>query len=124
MSSASMPLTAEQRIAMRSDSAWLKMTPEQEDFIRSTQPGQVCCFYDDNILRVTEEQMSRAMETAFKAAASSAAKDLGLTGHVADFEIHCDPPELGQMFLRVTVTDDRGRKASAIGMIPDPRGGH
>lgn len=115
-----MKLTPKQVAAMNSDSPWLKTTPEQEKFIRECPKGHVITLYDDAFIQVTEDRMAAAMETAFKTAASSAAQQLGLTtGH--EFKIECDQPELGQAFLRVTVTDDCGRKASAIGIIPDPR---
>lgn len=122
MTADSIPLTAEQVSSLRSaESDWLKMTPEQEQFLLDLGPGQVCTFYGDQILKISGERMAKALEVAFKTACRAALEMLGSSSWES-VDLKCETPALGQMYLRVTATDDQGKKASAIGMIPDPRG--
>ncbi|MBE2211199.1 MAG: hypothetical protein IAE66_06290 [Xanthomonadaceae bacterium] len=117
----SMPLTPEQIACIDSpEGDWLKLTPEQEKFFRDTGPGMVCTIYDGQLLRLSGEHMASCMEVAFKTASKAALELLGepLTETV-NLKVHS--PEVGQAYLRVTATNDLGKSASAIGMIPDPR---
>lgn len=117
----SIPLTAEQASSLRAiEGDWLRLTRDQEEFFRATEQGQVCTVYGDVILRVSQEQVTAAMEVAFKTGCRAALEMLG-DSITEGVEITCDPPELGQTYLRVHVVDSLGKKASAIGLIPDPR---
>ncbi len=116
----SMPLTPSQRERMSSDSDWLQLTPEQERFIGDAEKGHACLFYGDDIIRAPGDLIAEALASAFKQATNAALGELRMSAN-ADFDVACDPPSPGQMFLRVTVTSETGANASAIGMIPDPR---
>lgn len=120
MSIQSMPLTAFQRERMSSDCEWVKLTSEQERFVRDSPQGHACLFYGDDIIRAPGDRIAEVLACAFKPAVNAAIAELGLAAN-SDFKIACEPPSPGQMFLRVTVTSDTGVSASAIGMIPDPR---
>lgn len=118
----SMPLTREQIATMTGQPVdWLMLTAEQEDFMRTNAPGDVFMFYGDAILKLHEDRLAQIMEVAFKAACQAALELLGMPLNES-VQIRCEAPAQGQTYLRVTATDDQGKQASAIGMIPDPRG--
>lgn len=117
----SISLTREQIQQMiHPTSDWMRLTPEQEEFIRATGTGEQCTFYGDEILRLSNRQLEAIYEVAFKQAAAAALKELGRNLE-EDIEVSIDSPEPGQLFVRVTVSDRTGKSASAIGMLPDPR---
>lgn len=99
---------------------WLALTPEQEDFIRSAGPDEACTFYGDVIIRMPKARLEAAHESAFKTAATAALELIGATADT-EVQVSIERPGLGQTYLRVTATDDTGKSATAIGMIPDPR---
>lgn len=114
-------LTRDQVASLRApEGDWLRMTPEQQHFIKSTPPGMTCFFFDEVIVRVSEAQLTAAMEVAFKTAANAALQLINSPQGV-QVQLSCKKPELGQTYLTVTATDDDGRTANGIGMIPDPR---
>lgn len=115
-------LTDRQRASMKTDNQWLKTTKEQERFIRACPEGQRVMLYDDAFIRLPEARVEAAMKAAFEAGANAAFQTLGITDRSHVESIDCDPPTLGQTYLRVTVRSTNGRETSAIGMIPDPRG--
>lgn len=117
----SIALTAEQVDALSNpDAGFMALTPEQHELIKTAAPDQVCMFYGDALIRFPKARMEPMLETAFKTAARAAMDLLGVTDDkIASIE--CDDMEFGQTYMRVSVTDDLGKKASAIGMIPDPR---
>ena len=114
-------LTAEQVDAMSNpDSDWLRMTQEQEQFIKSAAPDETCIFFEDVIIRLSKDRCEAIHEVAFKTALLAALEQIGATAE-SNVEVKCVPPELGQTFMRVTATDDTGKTATCVGMIPDPR---
>lgn len=114
-------LTADQIACRDSDGDWLKLTPDQERFVRGCPRDHVVMLLDQSLVRVNGNRAASAMATAFGTACQAAAKTLGLTRNEQVADIACDTPGLGARFLRVTMRDVAGREASAIGMIPDPR---
>lgn len=116
-----MPLTEDQVACMASDGDWLKLTSEQEKFVLACPRGHVVMLLDNMLVRVDGNRAASAMASAFRTACEAAAKTLGLTRNEQVAGIACDTPSLGARFLRVTMRDVKGREASAIGMIPDPR---
>lgn len=117
-----LPLTQDQIEQLKSkEHPWMAMTPEQEELIRSAGPDEACTFYGDVIIRMPQATLEAAHEFAFKAAAKAALELIGATADT-EVEVSLEKPELGQTYLRVTATDDTGKSATAIGMIPDPRG--
>ena len=117
----SMALNRQQIESMNNPEAdWLGMTPEQEQFIKAAGANETCLFYGDEILRLQHGQLLAIYEVAFKAAANAAIKLLGATDGM-NVRLDMDTPEIGQIFVRVTATEDTGKKAAAIGMVPDPR---
>jgi hypothetical protein len=117
-----LPLTSEQIEIMRgeSDADWLKLTPEQESFLRSATPGQCCMFYGDEILKMPAPRLEEIMSVAFKAAATAAFHLLEVADD-AEYEFDCEDPKFGQMYVRASARTPDGKTATAIGMIPDPR---
>ncbi len=117
----SMELTAEQMDCMNNPAVdWLRMTPEQEEFIRAAGPDETCMFYSDAIIRLPRVRLRAIYDAAVRSAIHAGMTQIGATKHT-NFQTQCDELELGQTFVRVTVTDDTGKSASCIGMIPDPR---
>jgi hypothetical protein len=118
----SMPLTKEQIATMTGEPAdWLMLTPEQEDFMRTNAPGEVFMFYGGSILKLHEDRLGMIMKVAFQAACRAALEMLDSPANDS-VQIKCSVQVPGQTFVHVTATDARGKQASAIGMIPDPRG--
>lgn len=120
---ATIPLTEEQRRSMRSESAWLQLTPAQNDFIAATGPDETCTLYGDAFLRVPTSTLTDLMGEAWRTATLSALQQLGLT-HADEWTLQSFPPDLGGTYVRVTVTGADGRTASAQAQIPDPRAVH
>ena len=117
----SMELTVEQIDSMNNPNCdWLRMTPDQEEFIRASGPDETCTFYNNAIIRLPKDRLRAMYKAAVIAAIHAGMEQIGATKHTV-FQTECDQPELGQTFIRVTVTDDTGRSAACIGMIPDPR---
>ncbi|MFT4255689.1 MAG: hypothetical protein QM599_01800 [Pseudoxanthomonas sp.] len=124
----SLPLTRQQVEDMANpNSDWLRMTKEQEAFIAGTPDGFLCHLYDDAILRLSHAEFAAMMGEAWHTATLAAAslllgRNVGMEAVLnGGLNVVIDPPEVGQTFVRVTCTDDMGRSASGIGMIPDPR---
>jgi len=115
------PLTEDQVACMASDGDWLKLTPEQEQFVLGCPRDHVVMLLDNMLARIDGNRAASVMASAFGTACEAAAKTLGLTRNEQVADIACDTPSLGARFLRVTMRDVTGREASAIGMIPDPR---
>ncbi len=117
----SIRLNPNQMTATRSEEGdWLRLTPDQAEFLNATGPDEVCAIVGNELVRVSAVSMAAAMETAFKTAMAEALCQLpGAT--VNNVTVTYDPPELGQEYLRVHV-EAAGSKATATATIPDPRG--
>jgi hypothetical protein len=99
----------------------MALTPDQHELIKSAGPGETCMFYGDELLCLSGDRLAAIHEVAFKTAAMAALKELRPDEDDSNMQFECESPALGQMYLRVTVTDSKGAKATAIGWIPDPR---
>ena len=110
----SIPLTPEQIASLDSTSSdFLRMTPAQERFLKSVGPGEVCTFYGTEILKVSQERLTAAMETGFKGAATAPAEALLKAGFESSIEFDYEPLALGQTWIRVTAKNSEGKQATA-----------
>ena len=98
-------------------SDWNEVTPEQLALLRSCGPDERVYVYGDDWIKMPTARIEQLMEHAFRAAYGEAAQALGEA--VASVDI--DDIELGQTFLRVTLTGASGRQCAGVGAIPDPR---
>lgn len=73
------------------------------------------------VVGIPVDRLNSALKVAFDTAAYEAIAALRMDDPDEIAAIDCDKPEVGAMFLRVTVRHVDGREASAVGAIPDPR---
>ncbi len=112
-------LTADQQAAMESpDCDWLQLNEEQRHVVQSVSTDETCIFYGDALIRLKRAELTRMIEQAVQSATRDA---LALLGADRFSDIEVDSVPLGCTFMRVTVTDNTGKQASAIGALPDPR---
>jgi hypothetical protein len=98
-----------------------QVTQEELELVRSCGPDERCIVYDDRFIKLPIARILAMHEVAFKVAYTDALRLAEVED--ADQLVSCelDDIEVGQTFLRVTVTDKQGRRTSAVGMLPDPR---
>ena len=117
--SLSIQLTAAQRAELNgSDGEWLNLTEDQRQVVQSAGADETCIFYGDSLIRLKRANLKSMIEQAVQSATRDALALLG-TDRFSDIEVDSVP--LGCTFMRVTVTDNTGKQASAIGALPDPR---
>ena len=88
----SLRLTVEQQAALNSGNDWLRMTAEQEQFVKTAGANETCIFYGDALIRLSKARLVAMIEQAVKSAIHSALEILG-TEKFAEFEL--DPLTLG-----------------------------
>jgi len=105
-------------------SDWREVTAAERELMRSCGPGEVAIFYGDELVKITSERMLQIYRDAVNAAIKGAAEMLALERADEIESWNVDDFEMGQTFVRVTLTSKAGAQASAIGMIADPRRTH